>query len=358
MAFRANGKREMFYTWKSSKMQDVKLLRSYPIPLVRKFNQITALSLISVLIFYTSLCSASDIRVVLTGNTTDLKNSASLFEVMERYCSKESSPVLWVLNGDIFPSGASEEQVSQWQSKASTLLDRFPQLQILVSQGDRDWDDSGKNGWGKIQSLEKLLVRNKHDRFHVFIERGCPGPWTFSFSPLLQVVIINSQWWNHPFEKPTPSTNVCEIADTDIFIEELEGILDESVNKNVLILSHFPLESLGNYGGRFPLASHLILPVVGSAVVGFHQNVGTRKDISNIEFDAFRHKLDGVLQNYSSLVFASAHELNHSILKAGDNFYINSGAMDGDIMLPPVTALYLPLLNRDLLKSDIRTMVK
>ena len=311
-------------------MQDPKRIGSYLIPSTTKRRQITCclLSLISLVLISISLCRASDIKVVLTGSTTDLKNSVSLFEVMERYCSKEPSPVLWVLNGDIFPSTAGEQQVSQWQTKANTLLDQFPQLQLLISQGDRDWDDSGKSGWGKIQSLEKLLLRNKHERFHLFIEKGCPGPWTFSFSPLLEVVIINSQWWNHPFEKPITSTNACEIADTDIFIEELEEILDESENKNVLILSHFPLESLGNYGGRFPLASHLILPVVGSAVVGFHQNVGTRKDISNAQFDAFRHKLDGVLQNYSSLVFASAHELNHSILKAGDNFYVNSGAMD------------------------------
>ena len=288
-----------------------------------------AVSLISSLSLCISLCTASDIKVVLTGNTTDLKNGASLFDVMEKYCSNDPSPLLWVLNGDIFPSGASEEQVSQWHTKAATLLDRFPQLQILVSQGDRDWSDSGKNGWQEIRSLEKLLLKNKHERLHLFIEEGCPGPWTFSFSPLLEVVIINSQWWNHPYEKPTPSSNTCDIADTDIFVEELEGILDEYDHKNVLMLSHFPLESLGHYGGRFTVGSHLVPPVIGSAVVGFHQNVGTSKDISNTNFDAFRHKLDAVLQDYSALIFASAHELNHSILKTGQNFYINSGALAG-----------------------------
>jgi hypothetical protein len=304
---------------------------SHSTSLKARIKQITnlLLSVISLLVISIFWCQAADIKVVLTGSTADLDNTASLFEVMEKYCSRESLPVLWVLNGDIFPTGTNEDQISQWQSKANSLLDQFPQLQILISQGDRDWDDSGKSGWNKIQLLEKVLLRGKHDRFHLFIERGCPGPWTFSVSPLLEVVVINSQWWNHPFEKPIPSTNTCEVADTDIFIEELEEVLDESKNKNILILSHFPLKSLGNYGGRFPLASHLILPVVGSAIVGFHQNVGTRKDIGNAQFDAFRHKLDGVLQNYSSMVFASAHELNHSILKDGNNFHINSGAMDG-----------------------------
>lgn len=331
MAFRASNNGETFYALTSPNMQDAKGLHSCPIPLAIKSKLITrcSLSLISLLLFSFSLSRASDIKVILTGSTTDLKNSASLFEVIEKYCSNEPSSVLWVLNGDIFPSGASDEQVSQWQTKSSALLNRFPQLQILISQGDRDWDDSGVNGWEHIQSLEKLMLPNKHDRLHLFIEGGCPGPWTFSFSPLLEVVIINSQWWNHPFEKPIPSTTTCEVASTAIFIEELEEILDESRNKNVLMLSHFPLESLGNYGGRFSLASHLVLPVVGSAVVGFRQNVGTHKDIGNKQFEALRHELNGVLENYSSLVFASAHELNHSILTAGKNFYVNSGAMGG-----------------------------
>ncbi|MGC3945275.1 MAG: hypothetical protein QM762_12315 [Chryseolinea sp.] len=282
----------------------------------------------SVILLSCSPGSAQDVKVILTGNTADLKNAEHLFDVMEKYCANELSPVLWVLNGDVFPSESSDAEVTQWQSKAFALLDRFPTLQIVINQGDRDWGDSGKSGWKKIQALEKLLQRNKHERFRLFIEHGCPGPWTFSFSPLLEVVVINSQWWNHPFDKPTPFTNTCQIADTGIFIEELENILDEARDKNIMVLSHFPLESLGNYGGRFPASSHLLPPIAGGAIVGFHQNVGTRKDIGNIKFEPFRHKLDGVMHNYSSLVFASAHELNHSIMKAGDNFYVNSGAMD------------------------------
>lgn len=296
--------------------------------------------LVLLLSFFITASFASDVKVILTGNTADLKNSRRLFEAMEKYCANEKSPVLWTLNGDIFPSTFNEEMINQWVITAKEILDRYPQLQLLVNQGDRDWDDSGKNGWKKIQSLEKLLLRDKHPRFHVFLQRGCPGPWTFSFAPQVEVVIINSQWWNHPFEKPIPSASVCDIADTDIFIEELEGILDESGNKNVMLLSHFPLESLGNYGGRFPLSSYLSPPLVGSAIVGFHQNVGTSKDISNAQFNSFRHKLDGVLQNYSSLIFASAHDLNQSVLKAGQNYYVNSGALaSGDFVVSNKNAL-------------------
>jgi len=189
------------------------------------YNVRNVLSILLILLFRVSPGLASDIKVILTGNTADLTNSADLFPIMERYCANQSSPVLWVLNGDIFSTNTGED-VGQWQTKANALLDHFPQLQILISQGDRDWN-----------------------------------------------------------------------------------------------------ESLGNYGGRFPVSTHLLPPIFGSALVGFHQNVGTSKDIRNAQFEAFRHKLDGVMLNYSSVVFASAHELNHSILRAGDNFYVNSGAL-------------------------------
>ena len=247
--------------------------------------------------------------------------------MMEQYCVSQQSTILWVLNGDVFTPAMKGEDISRWQAQAFSLLDRFPQLHILINQGDRDWDDSGEDGWKKVQSLDKLLKQTKHDRFYTFIEHGCPGPWPLDLPPLLKVVVINSQWWNHPHEKPVPSMNTCQIADTGIFIEELEGILDDAKDRNILILSHFPVESLGYYGGRFPASAHLFPPVVGSAVVGFHQNVGNSKDIGNQHFEPFRHKLDAVIHNYSSLLFASAHEHNHSILEAGDNFYINSGAI-------------------------------
>lgn len=289
------------------------------------FPLLRALSAFLAVILFSFHVRSADLKVVLTGNTADFKNPDELFSLMDQYLAGNSGQVLWVLNGDIFPDSYSNEQIADWKLKANSVLDRVPQLQILLNQGDRDWQDSGRDGWKKVEALEKTLKQHKHNRFHIFIERGCPGPWTFSL-PTLEVVIINSQWWNHPHEKPIPSSDVCSIADTDNFIEELEGTLDEVNNKNVMVLSHFPLESLGNYGGSFAASSYLFPPLVGNAMVAFRQNVGTRKDITNEQFDAFRYKLDGVLQDYASLIFASGHEQNQSIVKKGENFYINSGA--------------------------------
>ncbi len=297
---------------------------TYPI-----YNRFLLLRLSAVLIIscirFLNL-NAQEVKVVLTGNTADLKDPLQLFNKMDQYATSTTESIVWVINGDLFPEAYTDEQVLEWKSKAVQILDRFPHLQLLINQGDRDWQDSGRKGWERIQALEKLLKQTTHARFHLYLEKGCPGPWTFSL-PSLEIIVINSQWWNHPYEKPIPSSDACAIADTDIFIEELEGTLDELSNKNVMVLSHYPLESLGNYGGRFPASSYLFPPLIGNALVAFRQNVGTSKDIGNEKFNAFRHKLNGVLQDYSSLIFASGHERNQSVLKVGRNFYVNSGAL-------------------------------
>ena len=269
---------------------------------------------------------AQDVKVIMTGNTADIKNDSLFFKLIDSYCQAHSEPTVLILNGDLFEK-QDKEYIQKWQTRLNQLLDKTNQLQVVINQGDRDWDDSGKNGWDHVKSLENILNENKHSRRHIYIEQGCPGPWTFSVSKGLDLVIVNSQWWNHPFDKPLPSSDACAIADTNIFIEELEEILDESYDKRVMILSHFPLESTGNYGGHFSPAGHLLPPIIGSMRVAFHQNVGTQKDISNEHFDVFRQRLENVLKDYTSVVFASSHEQNQSITKVNDNYYINSGSL-------------------------------
>ncbi len=271
---------------------------------------------------------AADFKVILTGNTADLENAAEIFPVIENYLASKPGPLLWVFNGDAFPAHMSVEQVADWKRKANALLDQNPDLHMLMNQGDREWHDSGKDGWKRVLALEKALEQEKHPRFQLFFSHGCPGPWTVSF-PMLEVVVINSQWWNHPYDKPKPSSDACTIADTDNFMEELEGILDETTDKNVLLLSHFPIESLGKYGGRFPAGAYLAPPLVGSAIVGYRQNIGTSLDIVNANLGLFRYKLNGVLQDYGSMILASAHERNQSIVRRDNNYFINSGSIGG-----------------------------
>jgi len=277
--------------------------------------------------FSQSIPIPPEVHVILTGNIADLKDPATLLTSIDTYCRQNTStPIWWILNGDTFSPKAIDNAITTWQQKAIDLLNRYQRLHIVINQGDREWSESSRDGWQRVRHIEKLLRGQTHQRLHVFIDKGCPGPETISLTPYLDAVVINSQWFNHPYKKPAPATDMCPVADTDVFMEEVQNVLDETDNKNLLLLTHYPLESLGNYGGRFPLSAYIFPPLAGNVRVAYHQNIGTDKDITNKHFNDFRLRMLGMLADYSSLVVASGHEQNNTVMKAGRNFFINSGA--------------------------------
>ncbi len=60
--------------------------------------------------------------------------------------------------------------------------------------------------------------------------------------------------------------------------------------------------------------------------MAYRQNIGTEKDITNKHFNDFRLRMLDMLADYPSLIVASGHEQNNTVLKTGRNFFINSGA--------------------------------
>jgi len=140
------------------------------------------------------------------------------------------------------------------------------------------------------------------------------------------LIAINTQWWNHPYKKPSPVDTECKITTEDDFLEELEDLIEDNEDKNVLIAGHYPFISMGEYGGRFPLIKHIFPPVIGSFLIAYRQNIGTVKDISNLGFYPFSQKLRAILSNHQSLIFLSGHEHNQMVLRFNENFIINSGA--------------------------------
>lgn len=275
-----------------------------------------------------SSLEAQDIKVVLTGNTADLEDQRLLFWTIDHYCQQTPNEVVWVLNGDVFHELIPEKDVGTWLNSMNQLLDKHEHLTLLINQGEREWKNSARDGWQALQRLEQQVSMNKHPRLNFFFEKGCPGPWLFSVSPFVDIIVFNSQWWNHPHEKPLSYMNACGANDENIFLEKMNDLIAESKSKNILLLSHFPLLSLGKYGGHFPISSYLLPPVLGSARTSYRQNIGTTNDISNANFEGIRKDLLDMTTDYSSLIHASGHERNHSVIKDENNYYINSGALE------------------------------
>jgi len=274
-------------------------------------------------------------EVYTFGNYIDLKEPTSFLTSLRTELDKNTSTFTILITGDIvnkkYNSSFADVQLNQFTALID-LIAKYSNGKLVFVPGDRDWANGKKQGLKSIKeievSLKKYCALKGISNFHWIVKNGCPGPFSLSLDEHVELIGVNSQWWNHTKDKPIPQDAACRfITDKDIR-EELFDIIDENINKNILIAGHHPIQSLGNYGGRFSVGQHLLpLPIVGSIRNYYKANVGGDKDISNPRLQEYGEIMENVILSNNNIIYATSHEANQQIYKVEDNIYINSGAL-------------------------------
>ena len=277
--------------------------------------------------------------VYLIGNTAtralNEKNLASL----KNYLSLEEDPFTILHLGDI----NNPDRPDEWAGKLDILfnLSNGPDHgRMLFIPGDKDWDNSGREGLKMVRNLEKQ-VEEMQGGSHIFIPTdGCPGPAIVDVSPHLRLLMINTQWWLHPYDIPEAPDADCDNLTKEEFIESLEEVIEESEGRNILIVGHHPLVSSGVYGGHMTIQKHLFpladakpgnripIPVLGSFYAAFRQNVGNVRDMANENYQDFIDQMSDVMARHPGLIYASAHDYSLQLLKYQEGYQIISGSIN------------------------------
>ncbi|TRX46450.1 BamA/TamA family outer membrane protein [Fulvivirga sp. M361] len=266
-------------------------------------------------------------RVYLLGNTADLSENSTFIEQFKELLPRKG-PFTVVLSGDLINTDnlPSEQDITP-VNKLLKALSGFEQGRTVIIPGDRDWANSGKNGLKSVKALEKAVAKMGIQNVVWAVSKGCPGPKSIELSNNLVLVTIDTQWWNHPFYKPQPADADCKIVTRTDFLNELREELEDANGKNLLVAGHHPLLSVGEYGGQLPARVHLSPPIYGSFRAAYHQNVGTKLDIVNKRFDPIRHKIETMVLDKSSTIYASGHDYDLQVLQGYSSFFINSGSV-------------------------------
>jgi len=92
------------------------------------------------------------------------------------------------------------------------------------------------SAWG--QSHTVYLVGDSANTF--LPDGGCPGPVEIELSEEVTLIILDTQWLLHPWEKPQ-EIDGCEVGRYNDVFAQLEEMVRRNDYKTVIVAAHHPM---------------------------------------------------------------------------------------------------------------------
>ncbi len=272
--------------------------------------------------------------VFLIGNTAQAELPAARLQQLRRTLEQHAGPFTVVHLGDIVANEGLTTQKDTAVSQAArtradalvALVKGLPQGKIYFLPGDKDWANSGRDGLKAVRRLEKYIEKQLPGQNAFLPTNGCPGPEVVDVAPLVRLVAINTPWFTHPFDRPEAPDTDCKTLTKEEFREQLQDIIDDTKNKNVLLLGHHPVVTNGVYGGAQPLSRHLSPPVLGTIYAAYRQNVGSPRDLASPGYQDLKKELLNTLQSNPGVIYAAAHDYSLQVTPFQGNYHLVSGS--------------------------------
>jgi hypothetical protein len=277
----------------------------------------------------------AQLRVVMAGNTAD--GEPAFFQALDQRLKAVGGPEVVLFAGDYVAECTDEmvrfklgngngREVFATLQPVVELVRSNPGVTFYFVPGDRDWDHSGKQGLRCVKRLEDYLNSLDLPNLNWPLRNGCPGPELVNLSDEVALLMVNTQWWNHPYDKPVPADADCKTADSDIAIDETMSLIEKNTDRNVILAGHYPPYSQGRHGGEFPTGQHFVPPIIGGILLSWRQNIGTPKDLNNKRLASLRRTFKNNSGQTRGIFFLGAQDQSQQLIRYRENYIVNAGA--------------------------------
>lgn len=256
-----------------------------------------------------------------------------VIKLIQSHFEEDNSPSSIIYLGDnVYPRGLPElghpdrHQAEEIMKGQLDILKGY-RGQVYVIPGNHDWEKGKKGGYQQIKNqeafVEEYLAGILGDSANTFLpDGGCPGPVEIELSEEVTLIILDTQWLLHPWEKPR-EINGCEVGRYNDVFAQLEEMVRRNDYKKVIVAAHHPMYSYGIHGGVsnakqhiFPLTDvneslYIPIPIIGSIYPLYRKLLGNIQDIQHPKYKAIRNTLEDIFSYHPNLVFVSGHE--HSL---------------------------------------------
>jgi predicted phosphodiesterase len=294
-----------------------------------------------------SIAELNDIRytVYLIGDGGELDTvRQNGISVLKHHLKNENNNSSVIFLGDnAYPRGLPAEDHKDRKRGELALLEQLKIVENFTGKtffipGNHDWDYWSEGGWESIKRQE-TFIEEKLNRGNTFLpDLGCPGPVEVELSENILLVVIDTQWWLHKYEKPYGIKENCDIENDNDLFEQLRQIAKNNPTKQIILAGHHPIFSNGNHGGRFTIKDHIFpltaagpclyipLPVLGSLYPGYRKTISSVQDISHPRYQLLKNNLLEAFKEHDKFIYAAGHEHNLQYFNVRNQHFIVSGS--------------------------------
>ena len=295
-------------------------------------------------------------RLILIGDAGRLRQGKNpvVDAVRARHDGNNPRTTLLYLGDNVYPHGLSDETSRDYDSLTAILrYQARPGLarpglasrasQVLFIPGNHDWGKGRPDGWERIRRQGQWLDSLRAPNIRLLPAGGCPGPEEIHLSDRLVLVIVDSQWWLHPYVKPGHAatgagSSDCACQSEDELITRLADITYRNKDKGIILATHHPFRSYGIHGGYYTLKQHLFpltdfsaklyvpLPVIGSLYPLIRGVFGNIQDLPNPTYRHMVKAMETAVSAAPNVVFVSGHDHALQHIVDGPRNYIVSGS--------------------------------
>jgi hypothetical protein len=283
-------------------------------------------------------------RVILIGDAGELKNEKNsvVDAVRKKFDLNNNKTTVIYLGDNIYPKGMPDEESSDYEESKNIItyqasLGLQSSTKIIFIPGNHDWDQGNPDGWESIQREQRFIDSLNVSNIQFLPKDGCPGPEEINLNDKLVLIVMDSQWWLHQYNKPGISSD-CDCKTKDEVLSRIEEIVYRNRNKIILFATHHPFRSYGIHGGYYTLKQHIFpftdankslyipLPIIGSIYPISRGVFGNIQDIPHPAYKQMISSVEASLHQYSNVVHVSGHDHELQLIKDSSFYYIVSGA--------------------------------
>lgn len=296
------------------------------------------------LVFSTlDLAAQDNFHVYLIGDAGKVSVNDAPYKKLLQQQLNDSVPSAIVFLGDnIYPKGMPGES-NKHRNEAEKILEASLNLApgfkgpIIFVPGNHDWKQGKPDGLNFITNQQTWLDSLHRSNVRLVPQNGCPGPVEIPLSNKVVLIVIDTQWWLHPWDKPEGETSLCECKTQADLIVQLDDALRRNSTKRIIVAAHHPIITYGEHGGVFSLKDHIFpftdlnkklyipLPMIGSIYPMYRKIFGNIQDTAHPEYRRMKDQLMKLLEQYPGVIYASGHDHSLQYSEKADVNYVISG---------------------------------